>query len=90
MRSRVCHDQDRTSATVLVTARQRIFCSCSGTAHFQLRQPRLVLSSGRRGWADFIDNQFSNPAEPQRANACGFFNGGYAQVAWGDVELAAL
>ena len=32
-----------------VTAKQRTFCSCNGTAHFHLRQARRVLSSPAPG-----------------------------------------
>jgi hypothetical protein len=62
----------------VVAAQQLNFCSFSGTAHFHLRQARRVLSSGHRGWADFITVNFRT-RKPQCANACGFFNGGYAQ-----------
>jgi hypothetical protein len=44
-----------------VVAQQRNFCSCTGTAHFHLRQTRRVLSFAHRGWGTFINNQFSNP-----------------------------
>jgi len=45
-----------------VAAPQRKFCSCTGTVHFYLRQPRRALRFAHRGWVHFIDVQFSNPA----------------------------
>jgi hypothetical protein len=61
-----------------VAAQQRNFCSFNGTSHFHLRQALCVFSFADRGWAVHKQSIFE-PGEPQCANACGFFNGGYSQ-----------
>jgi hypothetical protein len=45
-----------------VASQQRNLCSCSGTAHFGLRQSRHVLHFVYRGWKVLMIYQFSNPA----------------------------
>jgi hypothetical protein len=47
---------------VVVAAQQRNFCSCIGTAHFHLRQPRRVLSFAHRGWGKFLNEPASRGA----------------------------
>jgi hypothetical protein len=55
---------------VAVAAPQQNVCSCSGTAHSDLRQARRVLSSGHRGRGHFHNTQFFEPGSrsaPMRA-----------------------
>jgi hypothetical protein len=59
-----------------VAALQQRFCFYSETAHFNLHQPRRALSFTCRGGQVHKQSIFK-PGEPQCANACGFFNGGW-------------
>jgi hypothetical protein len=50
----------------VVSIQQLNLYPCNGTAHFDLRQARRVLSSVSPGWGTLISNQFSNPASRRK------------------------
>src|SRR5205823_7274090 len=56
-----------------VARKQLHFCSCFGTAHSDLPRSQGGFSFPHRGWGRFHKQSIFEPGEPQRENACGFF-----------------
>jgi hypothetical protein len=60
-------------AGAFVAGKQLEFCSCFGTAHFDLPRSQRGLSFAHRGWVGFHTQSIFEPGEPQCENACGIF-----------------